>query len=605
MAIENHYRSNLRDIEFNLFEVLRIQDDVLGRGPFAPMDHDSARAALAGVETIARKVLAQSYMAADREGLQLRDGTVSLPESFKRAFAAWYDADWHRLAIGEHTGGFGAPPTVTWSVWEMVVGANASLAFYLFGAFISRVFDELATDAQNVRFTRNIIEKRWGATMVLTEPGAGSDVGAGRTVARQADDGTWHLEGVKRFITNADFDCVDNIIHLVLARPEGHAKGTKGLSLFIVPKFWVEEDGSLGERNGAFVTNLEDKMGIKASATCELTLGADRPCRALLMGDKHDGIAQMFRVIEQARMCIGVKSMSHLSTAYLHALEYAKQRVQGPDLTRATDKNAPRVPIIAHADVRRMLINLKSNAEGMRALYLYAASLQDQQLLIADAAERDQLRREGDLLLPLIKGYYSERVYELLSQALQVFGGSGYCRDYPIEQYIRDQKIDTLYEGTTSIQALDLAFRKIGRDGGATLRRLIDRIKADLALQTAGDPLLRSRELIATAIADTEATLMALMQKMGESLHHVGLHGVRVLFGLAELMIAWRLLVNGMTAQRALELGVEGESEGAFYQGKIAACDWFCSQVLPQLSLNRRLVEQSDIAVMQLAEAVF
>jgi alkylation response protein AidB-like acyl-CoA dehydrogenase len=310
--------------------------------------------------------------------------------------------------------------------------------------------------------------------MVLTEPDAGSDVGAGRTRAWPSPngDGTWLLEGVKRFITNGDYDAAENIVHLVLARPEGAGPGTKGLSLFIVPKFWVEADGSFSERNGIVCTNVEKKMGIKASATCEMTLGDGLPCRGLLMGEVHDGIRQMFHVIENARMAVGMKSIATASTAYLNALAYAKERVQGPDLPRAMDKTAPRVRIIEHADVRRMLMHLKAHAEGMRALGLYTAHIQDKVELQGGHGDdrADAADKLNDLLLPLVKGYSSDKTYELLGIALQVFGGSGYCQDYPMEQYIRDQKIDTLYEGTTHIQALDLFFRKIARDMGETLR---------------------------------------------------------------------------------------------------------------------------------------
>jgi hypothetical protein len=312
--------------------------------------------------------------------------------------------------------------------------------------------------------------------MVLTEPDAGSDVGAGTTSARHVEGDEYLLEGVKRFITNGDFDQPANIVHLVLARPEGAPPGTKGLGMFLVPKFWVEADGSLGARNGAFVTNVEHKMGIKGSATCELTLGATgTPCRGLLVGGVRDGIAQMFHVIEYARMGVATKSMAALSTGYGNALAYTRLRKQGADLARAADKTAPRVEIIRHPDVRRMLMLQKAFAEGLRALILYTAHVQDQVVIAggygSDAAKA--LDARNDLLLPLCKGYASEKVFELLGVSLQCFGGSGYCSDYPIEQYIRDQKIDTLYEGTTHIQALDLFFRKVGRDRGATLAGLM------------------------------------------------------------------------------------------------------------------------------------
>jgi alkylation response protein AidB-like acyl-CoA dehydrogenase len=513
----HHYKSNLRDIRFVLFELFDIGKTTLGQGPFARMDEATALDALVGLEALSRTELATGYAESDRTPLRLdADGNVALPEALKKNIKAYYDGEWHRLDFPEHLGGYGAPPTLRWAAFELVVGAHATLAFYLFGMVLARIIDNVGTSTQKERFVRNIIERHWGGSMVLTEPDAGSDVGAGKTKARLAGREAggaeiWEITGVKRFITNGDFDAAENIIHLVLARPEGAGPGTKGLSMFIVPKFWVNEDGSLGDRNGVYCTSIEKKMGIKASATCEMTFGDRAPARGLLVGDRHDGIRQMFHVIEQARMGVGIKSMSALSTAYLNALAYTKERVQGPDLGRAADKASPRVRIIEHADVRRMLMAQKAHVEGMRALCLFAAHVQDQVDIKGGhgAGDADALDRLNDLLLPLVKGYCSEKTYELLSLSLQCFGGSGFCQDYPIEQYIRDQKIDSLYEGTTHIQALDLFFRKIARDGGATLRDLLGRVRQTIEANEGGAALAAERALVARALEDVEAIFAA------------------------------------------------------------------------------------------------
>jgi len=327
----------------------------------------------------------------------------------------------------------------------------------------------------------------WG-----TEPDAGSDVGAGRAKAVRQPDGSWHIEGVKRFITSGEHDLSDNIAHLVLARPEGHGPGTKGLSMFLVPKFLVDLDtGELGARNGVYATNVEHKMGLKVSTTCELTFGAHRPAVGTLVGDVHDGIRQMFMIIEHARMMVGAKAIAALSTGYLNALDYARTRVQGADLAQMADKGAPRVTIIHHPDVRRMLMRQKAYVEGMRALVLYAASLQDTLHIAAAAAEPDAAAAGlNELLLPVVKGVGSERTYELLGLSLQTLGGSGYLQDYPIEQYIRDSKIDSLYEGTTGIQGLDLFFRKILRDEGRALGDLLGQI-AEFAGAESGNGRLK------------------------------------------------------------------------------------------------------------------
>ncbi len=601
-----HYRSNLRDVFFNLFEFLDIGRDVLGKGAFESMDESSARDALTALEKLCVNEIATSFAASDREPPRLEaNGDVILTESLKRSMKAYYDADWHRLELPTHIGGFGAPPSVAWAGFEFVAGAHAAAAFYLFGSFVARTIDRLGTDAQKNRFVKNTVEKRWGGAMVLTEPDAGSDVGAARTRARHVKDDEWEITGVKHFITNGDFDATENVVHLVLARPEGASVGTKGLSMFIVPKYWVEADGTMGARNGMRCTKIEKKMGIRASVTCEMTYGADAPCRGLLVGDRHDGIRQMFHVIENARMAVGVKSMTTLSTAYLNALAYTRERVQGPELTKALDKNSPRVPIVKHADVRRMLMAQKSHAEGMRALCFYVASIQDHVELEGGHGAKTSVADDAlnDLLLPLVKGYCSEKSHELLSVALQCFGGAGYCQDYPVEQYLRDQKIDTLYEGTTHIQALDLFFRKVGRDGGATLQGLLGRVRASLSDEFAGDALLEERTSLAEALSDVESIFMTLAEKAQESVQHVGLQGNKALAALAELVIGWLLVRHSVVAQR--KLATATGDDVAYYKGKIASARYFCHSVLPNLSLTRRIVAESRLDLLELDDSAF
>ncbi len=350
-----HYKSNLRDLEFNLFEVFGA-DKALGRGPFTHMDADTARDVLREMERLCSNDLAESFVDADRHPpvFDPETNSVTLPESFKKSYQAVIDGEWHRLSLPESLGGLGASPSVVWAANEMMLGANPAIFMYMAGGNFAAIIDRLGTPEQKV-FARTMVDRHWGATMVLTEPDAGSDVGAGRTSATAQPDGTWHIDGVKRFITSGDWDIPENIVHLVLARPEGAGAGTKGLSLFIVPKFLVTDwaTGELGERNGVYATNVEKKMGLKVSATCELTFGhTDVPAVGYLVGEVHDGIAQMFQVIEYARMMVGAKAISTLSTGYLNALEYAKHRVQGPDLTQMTDKTAPRVTITHHPDVR-------------------------------------------------------------------------------------------------------------------------------------------------------------------------------------------------------------------------------------------------------------
>ena len=607
MSMVHHYKSNLRDIFFNLFEANDIASTTLKSAKYEHLDEAMIRQTLEELAKLAETELAASYAASDRNPLLFdkETGDVTLPEALKTAMGHWYDGGWQMLGVPMERGGVGAPPSVGWAATELPLGASPCLVFYDFGVMIAKVIDQTGTQAQRDLYVQRIIDEQWGASMVLTEAGAGSDVGAGRTKARHVEGDVWEIEGVKRFISQADYDVPDNIVHLVLARPEGAGPGTKGLSMFIVPKYWVNDDGTIGERNGAYVTNVEDKMGLKASATCEMTFGERSRCLGRLVGDDHKGISQMFQVIEQARMAIGVKSCSQVSTAYLNALDYAKERVQGPDLMKARDKTAPRVRIIEHPDVRRQLMFQKSYAEGLRALYSYTAYIQDQVEVAGGhgAGEAAQLDALNDLLLPIVKGYSSEHGYEVLSVALQVFGGSGYIRDYPIEQYIRDQKIDTLYEGTTHIQALDLFFRKIARDGGATLRVLLGNVGETVMDDSCGGTLARERDRLGSALDDLQAILGAMMQKVPESLYHVGLHANRILYCLGDVVVSWLLLKHAILA--AQKIDGASESDRAFYEGKVASARFFIAEVLPRVATARNIIQAGTLELMDIDEAAF
>jgi alkylation response protein AidB-like acyl-CoA dehydrogenase len=630
-----HYKSNLRDIEFNLFEVLGTGDR-LGSGPFAEIDADTARGILEEVRNLAEGPLAQSYVDADRNPPIFDPATnsVTMPESFKKSYKTWQDAEWWRLESTPDYGGTLAPRSLVWSIAELVLGSNPAIWMYNCGPAFANIIHELGT-AEQQAIGQLIIDKRWGATMVLTEPDAGSDVGAGRTKAIRQDDGSWHIEGVKRFITSAEHDMSDNIIHYVLARPEGAGPGTKGLSLFIVPKFDFDwQTGELGERNGAFVTNVEHKMGLKASTTCEIRFGESTPAKGWLLGEVHDGIAQMFKVIEHARMMVGTKAYSELSAGYLAALDYAKTRVQSADLTRSGDKTAPRVTIIHHPDVRRQLMLQKAYSEGLRAVALYTASVQDRIQLeefdraqaAADvvagghddgAATGDGRRRPStderlnDLLLPIVKGVSSERSYEQLGQALQVFGGSGFLQDYPLEQYIRDNKIDSLYEGTTAIQGQDFFFRKIVKDKGIALGALSAEIQTFLDSIAEEGRLKVEREAVAKALAEVGAMVGAMIgqltsaQEDVRNLYKVGQNTTRLLMSCGDLAVGWMLLRQAAIALDKLDGNGLSTADKAFYEGKLAVARFFSATVLPELVSRRKVVEATDNTLMDVAEAAF
>ncbi|HZE38871.1 MAG TPA: acyl-CoA dehydrogenase [Stackebrandtia sp.] len=614
-----HYKSNLRDLEFNLFEVFDTGKD-MGQGLFADIDPDTARDILREVARIAENDLAAPFADADRTPpvFDAATNTVKLPEGFKKAYQTMMEGEYWRLDISPELGGTNAPRTLWWAFADLVLGANPALWMYAAGPSFANTLGREGTDEQK-KWARLFVEKEWGATMVLTEPDAGSDVGAGRTKAYLQPDGSWHLEGVKRFITSGEHDLTDNIIHYVLARPVGvdgvGGPGTKGLSLFVVPKYHFDaETGELGERNGVYATNVEHKMGLKVSTTCEMTFGEKQPAKGWLMGEKHEGIRQMFLIIEYARMMVGTKAIATLSTGYLNALEYAKNRAQGADMLQSTDKAAPRVTITHHPDVRRSLLLQKSYAEGLRALVCYTAAWQDRMRLAADSGDAETLKlasRVNDLLLPIIKGCGSERAYELLSsESLQTFGGSGFLQDYPIEQYVRDSKIDTLYEGTTAIQSLDLIFRKVVRDGGVALGTVAGEIGQWLGAD-GPEELKGVRASLGEALENAQAMLGTLGTALGASqqgqpreLYKVGLHSRRLLLAMGDVVIGWLLGRQAEVALSKLEAGAEG-ADRDFYTGKIAAARFFASEVLPRLYSDRKIVEAADLTAMDIPEEAF
>jgi len=609
-----HYRSNVRDLEFNLFEVLDLEK-ALATGEFGDLDGESVRQMLDEAARQAEGPLAESFADADRNPPTFDPEThaVTIPESFKTSVRVWQQGEWWRIGLDQNVGGVSAPSMLEWAINELALGAQPAAFMSLAGPFMADILYGIGNEQQR-HWASLMTDRNWAATMVLTEPDAGSDLGAGRTKAVQQPDGTWHLDGVKRFITNGDTDDLyENILHLVLARPECAGPGTKGLSLFAVPKFHFNpETGEPGERNGVYVTGLEHKMGLKSSPTCELTFGQHgRPAVGWLVGDSHNGIAQMFKVIEYARMMVGTKAIATLSTGYLNALDYARTRVQGADLTQMTDKGAPRVTIVHHPDVRRALLTQKAYAEGLRALYLYTAAHQDVTVAdIVSGADAEMAVRVDDLLLPIVKGVGSERAYQCLTESLQTLGGSGFLQDYPIEQYIRDAKIDSLYEGTTAIQAQDFFFRKIARDQGRALQHVVGQIQQFLGSDSARSELADARTLLATALADLQAMAAAMTgyllssQENARELYRLGLESVRFLLVVGDLLIGWLLLHQAEIALNALDSEVSGRDR-SFYTGKVAVANFFAKNVLPRLTADRKIVEAVDLTAMDLREEAF
>jgi alkylation response protein AidB-like acyl-CoA dehydrogenase len=564
------------------------------------------------VKRMCENDLADSFVEGDRVGTDFNKATgdVKLPESFKKSYKAYIDGEWWRVDAPVELGGMKIPPSIRWAIAEMVLGSNPAIHIYASGYAFAHVAYMLGTDVQK-KMAKHMVDRHWGATMQLTEPDAGSDVGAGRSKAVQQPDGTWHITGTKRFITSGDADLYENIMHFTLARREGGGPGTKGLSLFLIPKFMFDlETGELGKRNGVYVTNVEHKMGLNVSATCEMNLGEHEAAVGYLLGDVHEGIAQMFKVIEFARMMVGTKAIATLSAGYQQALSYAKTRVQGGDMKVMNDKASPRVTIIHHPDVRRSLMVQKAYSEGMRALVLYAATIQDEielARLAGDEEKLAQMEALNDLMLPVVKGFGSEKSWTLLgTESLQTFGGSGFTEDWPLEQYVRDAKIDTLYEGTTAIQGLDFFFRKVVKDGGRALGLLGKEIGAFAAT---GGVHEAQKQALLKALGDLQGMVGVLVghamasQEKSDEIYKVGLNTSRVLMAVGDIITAWLLLRQADIASEKLAAGAG--KDAAFYEGKIASAHFFVANYLPHITADRKIVEGTDNAIMEISENAF
>ena len=607
----SHYTANLRDIEFCLFDLLG-REKVLGTSIYSELDRDTAMGMLEEMKRLCENDLAASFVEGDRVGaiLNKETGNVNLPASFIKSFKSYIDGEWWRLDAPVELGGMKVPASIRWAIAEMVLGSNPAVHLYASGYAFAHVAFLLGTDVQKT-MAKYMVDRHWGATMQLTEPDAGSDVGAGRTKAVEQADGTWHITGNKRYITSGDADFYENVMHFVLARREGGGPGTKGLSLFLIPKFMFDlETGELGKRNGVYVAALESKMGLNVSATCEVNLGEKEPAVGYLLGDVHQGIFQMFKIIEFARMMVGTKAIATLSAGYLQALSYAKVRVQGGDMKVMNDKASPRVTIIKHPDVRRSLMVQKAYSEGMRALVLYTASIQDEIELARAAGEEEKLEkmeRLNDLLLPVVKGFGSEKSWTLLgTESLQTFGGAGFTQDWPLEQYVRDAKIDTLYEGTTAIQGLDFFFRKVVKDGGRALGLLGKEIQA---FAESGGAHAAEKQALLKALADLNGIIGVLVghamasQEKSDEIYKVGLSTSRALMAVGDVIITWLLLRQADIAAEKLAAGAGKDTD--FYTGKIASAKFFVATVLPHITADRKIVEATDSTIMEIPESAF
>ena len=470
MPHPNQHKSNLRDLTFLLFEQFKL-GDLLGKAPYANWGKDEVLAVLEEAYGWVQKHLGPYNRSGDDEGCQLVDGQVHVPAGFREAWKALYEAGWRTLAVDEAHGGQAGPYTLALMVEEFMCGANTSFNMYpalTHGA--ADVIVTFGTPEQQATYVPNLFNGKWAGTMCLTEPHAGSDVGSASTTATRRPDGKYDIRGVKIFISGGDHDMTDNIVHMVLARTPDAPPGTRGLSLFIVPKRRPD-----GRSNDVTVGGIEHKMGIRGSATAMLNFGDAGGCIGELVGTtEQKGMSQMFHLMNSARIGVGIQSLALASSAFLNALDYARERKQGSSIKQWKDATAPRVPIIDHPDVRRMLLDMKARVEGLRALAVKLTMHIDHARAIettgGDKALAEYHEGQVDLLVPLIKAYGSDQAFQICATAIQVYGGAGYLKDWPVEQYCRDSKIFSIYEGTNHIQAMDLVGRKLMQRGGANVQ---------------------------------------------------------------------------------------------------------------------------------------
>ena len=608
---QNWFKVNLRDYHFLLFEQFRI-GEILGRAPYEGWSEDEVRTAISEAARFFGERLAPLNTVGDEQGCQLVDGQVRTPKGFKEVWQALWETGWKGISVDPEWGGAGAPQAVYALMTEMVNGANPAFNTYPdLSMGVGELISTLGTPEQRQSFCPNLYSGKWSGTMCLTEPQAGSDVGLARSRAVRNPDGTYSISGTKLFITAGDHDLTENIIHLVLARVEGAPAGTKGLTLFIVPKFRIRPDGSLGEPNDVTVGRVEHKMGINGSATCVLNFGENDRCVGTPVGGEgklHQGMAQMFRMMNHARIGTGLQALGVAAVAYLNALQYARERKQGASIKNWKDASAPRVPIIEHADVRRMLLDMKARVEGLRALALKLVVHVDRARVASGKDDAAVAYHQGqvDLLVPLIKAYGSDQAFRICETAIQVHGGVGYTKDFPVEQYCRDSKIFSIYEGTNHIQAMDLVGRKLGQAGGNNMRTFLGDVATFVAAHGQHPVIGREAKLLGEAQEALMGTTMKFMAWFsGGQVELVPLSANRFLEMMSEVCVGWLLLEGAALAHEKKKALPEGHPDQAFYAGKIAAAQYYARNVVATVPLKAQLTAREDTSPLEIPDAGF
>jgi hypothetical protein len=595
-----------KDVDFVLHEQLKVAD-LSEHEKYAEFNKKTIDLIISEARNLAVKELLPIQIDGDREGARFESGNVTVPESFHKAWDLFKEGEWISPSDNPEWGGQGMPTTLSLAANDYFIGANFAFMMYpglTHGA--GRLVETFGTEKQKKLFLKKMFTGEWTGTMLLTEPEAGSDVGALTTSAVKNDDGTYSITGNKIFISSGDHDMAENIIHPVLARIEGAPEGTKGISLFLVPKIKVNDDGSLGEFNDVVCTGVEEKMGIHGNSTCSLSLGSKGNCQGTLLGEENKGMRAMFQMMNEARLLVGLQGLACASSAYLYAVNYARERVQGRHLLKALEDDAPAVPIIEHPDIRRMLMTMKVYVEGMRSLLYYVGNCEDK-FQISDK-EEDKARYQGliDLLIPIAKGYVTDKAFEVCSLGLQVYGGYGYIKEYPMEQLLRDCRITQIYEGTNGIQAMDLLGRKLGMNKGKPIMDLLGEVQQTIA----GAKSIPNLEDVANKVE-------VAVNKLGEVALHIGqtgmspdtrmnafAHAYNFMEVSGDVIVAWLLLWRASLAAQNLENGVK-KKDGAFYEGQLKSAEFFVHSILPVTLGKMDVILTSSAAAVDISEDAF
>ncbi|HDP24813.1 MAG TPA: acyl-CoA dehydrogenase [Deltaproteobacteria bacterium] len=611
-----------RDQKFTLYEMLEVEK-LCDYERYADFSADMFDMILTEAQKLAVEEIFPTLAESDKQGCRLENGQVHVPECFHRAYKLFCEAGWNCMSFPQERGGQGLPFIMRIAAHDWFVHNFAFVSYPGLGEGAAHLIEVYGNEAQKEKYLPNMLSGQWGGSMCLTEPGAGTDVGNLSTKAVRQSDGTFKLQGTKIFITAGDQDLTENIIHPVLARIEGDPAGTKGISIFLVPKFLVNEDGSLGKRNDFAVAKIEEKMGIHGSATCLINFGDSNDCTAELLGEERQGMKIMFQLMNEARIATGLQGLTSASTAYLHALQYAKDRLQGSSLMEFKNPDAPRVAIIEHPDVRRMLLWMKANVEGMRALMYYTTVCGDKAGCIKDEAEAEKWLGIVEVLTPIVKAYCTDIGFRVTETAMQVYGGYGYCSEYPIEQFLRDEKIASIYEGTNGIQALDLVGRKMGMKKGTYFMNLLGEMNGTVT-RYQGNPTLKPLTddvLQAANILAEMAMFFGSSAKAGKFLIPVG-NAYPFLMMMGKIVCAWLLLWQAGIAQEKLvrlcsDKGVDSadadallalireNKDAAFYDGKVKTAKYFIKHVLPEVEATAKAIKSEDLSIMEIAQESF